>query len=689
MRKQPATLLAVAVLAVGLSGPAGAQTVPDPRLDRDDAVVVAVIDGSFNPYHWNFVGAKMPQHLDEDPNNDLPLDQAPHTWLPGFPDPSAFTSYSELKPTLDTTNPNRSVSSLRGADNAKWNGVQTSTAAASHYYWLSGTKVIGAVDFAGNNITPSASNTFHGNGTSSVAVGNIHGTCPECLVVFITYGGADREAALNWAMSQPWIDAVTNSYGFSLVERDRIYDGGNAAQQRTASERGQTILFSSGNGISNTFSIPNSTLRSSQEGPDWTVTVGAVHPANGTSYSGSGKPADIASLGGGYPSGYGGSTVTGTGNFSGTSNSTPVIAGIYGNALLQARRALPGPSRAQDQGVVAVQQPDPERGESPFACGSTRPDCELGDGVLTARELRLRLFHGAVHTPAGMNVAGSGEAPPIGEDEFINEGHGTYFGRLNGTEAWQAEQARISGPMQGTAAALQRPAGEADWMMVDSLCRQGLWLPWRDGYYTDGMTLPADNPLFPIRTALRHTCERALFDQLPNLVPWKPYDISVGSTDDNTGPALRFTVSTANRGRFALDLTAVPNAGFPNTSQAFQCVLWATDRACVERREVGSFTFHQTHLHYHFEDYADYELRTLDAYGQPDMSPGGLAAPGVKASFCLIDYDPENPQGPLYQQPHPLYLTCTGSFGVGVQGISPGWRDTYESGLDGQQIPIT
>jgi hypothetical protein len=104
---------------------------------------------------------------------------------------------------------------------------------------------------------------------------------------------------------------------------------------------------------------------------------------------------------------------------------------------------------------------------------------------------------------------------------------------------------------------------------------------------------------------------------------------------------------------------------------------------------VGTFIFHEAHTHYHFEDYAAYELRHLDADGEPDMSPAGLAAPGVKASFCLIDYDPDEPSdNPIYQFPHPLYLSCTGSFGVGVQGISPGWKDTYSSGLVGQQIEL-
>ncbi len=117
--------------------------------------------------------------------------------------------------------------------------------------------------------------------------------------------------------------------------------------------------------------------------------------------------------------------------------------------------------------------------------------------------------------------------------------------------------------------------------------------------------------------------------------------------------------------------------------------MWTTHRVCQERVHVGNFAFHQAHAHYHFQDYALYELRRLDAEGRPDMTPGGLVAPGTKAAFCLIDYDPDGPAShPVYENEHPLYLTCTGSFGVGVQGISPGWRDTYRSGLDGQQIPI-
>lgn len=463
-----------------------------------DATVVAIIDSGFTPYHWDFLASRMPQALDSDPANDLPLDQPPDTWLAGFPSSGSFTSYQAVNANLNETNPNVSLSGLYSADAVKWGQVKRSTATAVHYHWIPRTKVIGALTFAANGRVATQVNS-HGWGTSSVSVGNLWGSCPECVAVFIQYGtAADGETAIEWALSQPWIDVITNSYGFSLAERDRLYSGSDTAAQRAASERGQTVLFSAGNGISNTFTIPNATLFSSQEGPDWIVTVGAVAP-DGGSYSGHGKPADIAGLGGSYRSAYGATTVNGSGNFSGTSNATPTIAGTYARALYLARRDLGGASRTQSGGVIAT--------GTPYTCGAARPACELGDGALTATELRTRLFEGAVHTAAGMNVGGSPAAPPVGEEEFLNEGYGTYRARMDGTAAWLAEFERVLAPLEGRALPPARPAGEAAWMIVDSFCRQEIWGPWSAGAYAAGTTaLPGADPLFPVRSALEAAC---------------------------------------------------------------------------------------------------------------------------------------------------------------------------------------
>ena len=493
--------LAASLLFALPSSSAAKDPSPPGYKEARDATVVAVLDFTFAPYHWDFAGSKMPQHLDRDPSNDLPLDQAPDEWLPGFPDPSAFKSYNELDLTLEDEKATQVVETLDAKDTSKWEAVKQTTGAKPHYYWMPDTKVIGAIDFGGTQIH--GPTTSHGTGTASVSVGNIHGTCPECLLVFININSADdAERAIEWTLDQPWIDAVTNSYGFSTVSRDRFYAGSDTELQKKASVRGQTIFFSAGNGQENAFLIPNTTLFSSQEGPDWVVTVGAVSPGAHASYTGHGKPADIAGIGSSYPAAYGSPTVggTGSGGFGGTSNATPTIAGTYARALYLSRKALDGPSRVQRNGVIAK--------GSRFDCGSARPDCELGDGKLTVDELRTRLFHGAVHTDAGMTPGGVGSLPKIGEEEFLSEGHGSYFARETGKiKDWLKEFERIMAPLEGRAKELKRPAGEKKWMIVDSFCRQHLWGGWNGGYYLDGKTkLPGQDNAYPVRSTIEQTC---------------------------------------------------------------------------------------------------------------------------------------------------------------------------------------
>ena len=200
----------------------------------DGVVVVAVIDGGFNPYHLDMVGSMMPQHLNDDPADDLPLERDPHTWIPGFPEPTSFASYNRIDLDLsyaadpDSIDTTLNSNDLRNADADAWSNVKGgSSADSAHYNYFPGTKVIGMVNTGGGNAFAASS---HGVGTSTVSVGNLHGTCPECLLVFVNNGGG--EAANDWVMKQDWIDAQTNSYGYSTVMRDRMYAGSDTEAQR-------------------------------------------------------------------------------------------------------------------------------------------------------------------------------------------------------------------------------------------------------------------------------------------------------------------------------------------------------------------------------------------------------------------------------------------------------------------------
>jgi hypothetical protein len=503
-------VLALSVLAATLT-PLALRAEAASTPVKDDVTVIAVIDSGFSPYHQDFL-----QSFGNRDIKSLPLTKAPHTWLPGFPKPSSFQGYSPLNLTLNGADATK-MADLHAKDAKAWATVKESKPGAIDYRWIPGTKVVGALTFGalptdrasdqllfgGTGTIYGSGGDEHGMGTSSVAVGNVHGTCASCVLVFIQYTSQDSaERALTWVHKQPWIDAVSNSYGFSagIVARDRVYNGTDTVTERTASLRGQTTFFSSGNGVENAFAVPNSTLTSSQEGPDWVVTVGATDPSD-ADYSGTGKPADVAGIGVDYPSAYGSTTVSNGDTFSGTSNATPQVAGTYGQALFEARRALAGPSRTQEKGVVAK--------GAKYACGAARRTCELADGKLTAVELRNRLFLGAVPTKGGFTDGqlAAADTPAPADTRFASEGYGAYKGHLK--DAFDSELARLLAPLFGKAPSQKRPAGEEAWFRVDSWCRQHIWGSWADGTFKnrDKTPLPGADPAWPTRTAILNSCE--------------------------------------------------------------------------------------------------------------------------------------------------------------------------------------
>lgn len=466
---------------------------------RGDVTVIAVIDDGYNPYHYDFLASQMPQHLDGDTSNDLPLTTPPHEWLPGYANPSVPTALPITLPTSASNSP----TTLAAGDDATWRQVSPRSS-----YWIPGTKIVHAMTFdSGGRILGSSGS--HGAGTSSVSVGNLYGSCPECVVVLLQYGSqGGAEAAVRWATRQPWIDVITNSWGFSTANRDNITWYSDPQTTKTAVERGQTIFWSAGNGQENAFVTPVTTQYSSDKGPDWIIQVGAMSPS-GTSYSGAGKTVDLAGVGSSYPASYGATNMVNGGTFSGTSNATPTLAGTFGRALYLSRRALGGVSKTQSDLVIAT--------GDPVTCGEARPDCELGDGILTSIELREALFSASVRTPAGMNVGGVGNIPAGDEVDMANEGRGGWFVRAtrNRDDLWLAEFDRLWQPLIGAAAYPPRPAGEAEWFVVDSYCRQQIWGDWALGAYVRDVTqLPGDDAAYPIRSAYERVCA-----QHPKLPP--------------------------------------------------------------------------------------------------------------------------------------------------------------------------
>jgi hypothetical protein len=151
---------------------------------------------------------------------------------------------------------------------------------------------------------------------------------------------------------------------------------------------------------------------------------------------------------------------------------------------------------------------------------------------------------------------------------------------------------------------------------------------------------------------------------------------------------LRFAASTANKGDFALELLGHLDPGSLDSTAASQCVDWTTDRVCAAYEPVGKFVWHADHQHWHFEDFALYELRRFRPNGKVNFGRKGLVATSGKVSFCVIDVEPDRePDSPMYSQAYPLYYSCF--TGTGFQGVSPGWRDVYSRHTIGQQFPVS
>lgn len=184
--------------------------------------------------------------------------------------------------------------------------------------------------------------------------------------------------------------------------------------------------------------------------------------------------------------------------------------------------------------------------------------------------------------------------------------------------------------------------------------------------------MPIDNrrrfraePLEP-----RHLLARVL----PDLVAWASESRGYLYDYEIEGDLLRFTTALANRGPGNLELRGGPVLA-DGTQQLFQRVT-NTGGAFEDVAIDGSFTFHPTHDHIHFDGYAIYNLRSVT----PDMGVGEIVASGGKISFCLLDVARYS-----LSAPRSRYATCDEV----KQGITTGWSDVYGRHLPDQWINIS
>ncbi len=170
----------------------------------------------------------------------------------------------------------------------------------------------------------------------------------------------------------------------------------------------------------------------------------------------------------------------------------------------------------------------------------------------------------------------------------------------------------------------------------------------------------------------------------PNLKTLPPRDLRFdrADVDPEGGGAvdnvLRFSNTVWNSGPGPLEMRGTIDSG-TNEGAAVQRVY--DDSGGFTDFAAGEFYYHPEHGHYHYDDWGRYELWTKSAY-EAWLASGrteGNPMIGSKTTSCMID---EEFIRNVPNQPYPPEYGTGGcipdSQGRMLQGISPGWGDTYD-----------
>lgn len=171
----------------------------------------------------------------------------------------------------------------------------------------------------------------------------------------------------------------------------------------------------------------------------------------------------------------------------------------------------------------------------------------------------------------------------------------------------------------------------------------------------------------------------------PDLTTLPPRDLRFDRADvsqDLHGDlrnVLRFTNTVRNSGAGRLELRSTIN---PNTRDGAAVQRIYGDTGGFTDTAVGRFYFHAVHNHYHYDDWGRYQLWTkaeYDAWVASGRTNGQPEDIGTKTTSCIMD---EEFIATLPTTPYPGVYPSNGcnpdSQGFMIQGLSPGWGDTYD-----------
>jgi hypothetical protein len=176
----------------------------------------------------------------------------------------------------------------------------------------------------------------------------------------------------------------------------------------------------------------------------------------------------------------------------------------------------------------------------------------------------------------------------------------------------------------------------------------------------------------------------SLYPDLRTL-PARNVRFDIETIDGTTHHVLRFTTIIWNAGQGPLELRGDNSTG---RTLVYQRIY--DDGGRFAEALVGEFTYHETHNHWHFENFARYELWTrteFDEWQASGRQAGwprwlGSKTTGHGESFCIRD---SRRVVPLNGSPESRgYRDC----GQDLQGVSVGWADSYPYYLPEQWIDL-
>ena len=170
----------------------------------------------------------------------------------------------------------------------------------------------------------------------------------------------------------------------------------------------------------------------------------------------------------------------------------------------------------------------------------------------------------------------------------------------------------------------------------------------------------------------------------PNLKTLAPKDLrfDTATINGSTHQVLRFSNTAWNAGEGRLELRA-RTVSTPSGKKTRVRQRIYDDAGGYTSKYAGDFVYHASHNHFHFQDFAEYELWTRADYDRWLSGGQGQAQRrGTKTTFCIMDTDRVQA---IPGSPTSAYYTTCGKY---VQGLSVGWGDTYRYHLPEQWIDL-